>query len=246
MVKLLLNFGVDIGAQNGSDETAFDIAHVNGQRDVVNFLAKHDGNLSSRLGEPGRSTSLEVVSQNNFSSIKVATVELQRSGTDAGERTDDEQSSSIHSAAENGIIDAVKRLLDRGVDVDKRNDLLRTPLHLASVAGKLKIAKTLINHGADVNRRDIDGWTPLHMAARFGHVDVARLLLDNGAHVNAMQRNYQTPLHIASANGYLPVVLLLLDRGANVRGRNAYGRIPSQEASGRGYRKIAQLLEHDA
>ena len=66
MVKLLLNFGVDIGAQNGSDETAFDIAHVNGQRDVVNFLAKHDGNLSSRLGEPGCSTSLEVVLEKQF------------------------------------------------------------------------------------------------------------------------------------------------------------------------------------
>ena len=247
IVKMLLNSGADIGIQNGSDETAFDLAHDNGRREVVDFLTKYDGGLASRLREPVRLTSLEVASQNNFSTVKIATEESQRPGTDAEEeKTDDELSTLLHSAIEIGSIDAVKRLLDRSVDVDERDELLQTQLAMASNLGELAIVRMLINCGADVNCRDIIGWTVLHVAALSGHVDVVRFLLDKGADVNAMQRNDQTPLHLACVNGHLPVVLLLLNRGANVRGRNAYGRTPSQEASSRGYRKVAQLLsEHE-
>ena len=121
VVKLLLDSGADIGMRDGSDKTAFDIALDNGKRDVVNFLAKHEGNLGTRLGDSVRSTSLEAESQNNFSAIEI--VEPQRSVRDADEEeTDDEQSTSLHSAVENGRIVVIKRLLDRGADVNERDE----------------------------------------------------------------------------------------------------------------------------
>ncbi|KAN0134150.1 Ankyrin repeat-containing domain protein [Lactarius tabidus] len=221
------------------DKTAFDIALDHGKRDVGNFLAKRQGNLGTLLGDPVRSTSLEAESQNSFPGIEVVEPPGSRGETDEVE-TNNEQSTSLHSALKTGNIIAIKRLLDRGANVNERDEYLHTPLFEASSAGKLEIARTLINYGGDVNCRSIIGWSPLHIAALSGHIDIARLLLDNGADMNAAQRNYQTPLHLASVNEHHEVVLLLLERGANVQVRNVYGRTPSQEASIRGYWKIVK------
>ena len=246
VVKLLLDSGADIDIWDRNDETPFDIASKFGKHDVMNFLAKHDGNLSSRLSEPVASTLLEEEPQNDLSVISSA--EPQRSCSNADkEGSNDEQSTSLHTALKNRNIDAIKNLLDRGADVNERDERLQTPLFITSKFREITIARMLINYGADVDCRDIIGWTALHVAAVSGYIDIVRLLLDNGADVSATQRNYQTPLHLASINGHLSVVLLLLERGANVRVRNAYGRTPSQEASIRGHRKIAQSLsEHEA
>lgn len=246
VLKLLLDSGADIGMRNGRDKTALDIVRDSGKRDVVNFLAKHEGNLGIRLGNPVRSTSLEAEQQK----IVLPGVEPPRTCDNADEEeTDEDQSTSLHSAVENGSIVGIKRLLDRGADVNEQNDRLRTPLHVASRHGKLEIARTLIDSGADMKCRDVDGWTPLHLAARPGDVDTSQLLLDNlnSAEVDAAQWDYQTSLHLASINGYLPIVLLLLEWGANVQARNSYGRTPSQEASFRGYREVVwKLSEYGA
>ena len=146
VVKLLLDSGADIGMRNGRDEAAFDIARDNGKSDVVNFLAKHEGNLGIRIGNLVCSTSLEAESQ-----IVLPSVEPQRSCGNAGEEeTNDEQSNSLHSAVKNGSIVGIKRLLDRGADVNEQNHRLRTLLHVALYDGKLEIARILINSSADV------------------------------------------------------------------------------------------------
>ena len=242
VVKLLLDSGADVDMRDRRDKTAFDISLEHGRSDVGNFLAKNKGGLGSPLGDSVGSTSLEAESQNSLPKTEI--VEPQPSWGDPShdEETADEESTSLHSALASGRIGMIKRLLDRGADVDERDELLQTPLDVASKEGKLEIATTLIKYGADVNSRDTIGWTPLHTAARYGHIDVVRLLLDNGADMNTVQRNYQTPLHMASINCYLEVVQLLLERGANVQLRNAYGRTPSQEALTKGHGKIAQLL----
>jgi hypothetical protein len=61
---------------------------------------------------------------------------------------------SLHSASVDGRVDVVRRLLDRGADVNERDEYLQTPLIVASRHGKLAIARTLIKYGADVNSRD--------------------------------------------------------------------------------------------
>jgi ankyrin repeat protein len=235
VVKLLLNSGADIGTRNGRDKTAFDIALDKGKCDVVNFLAKYEGGLSTGSGDSVRSTSWDAKSQSSLADIG----ELHRHHS--GDSSDDE-STSLHSAIRKGSAGLVQKLLDRGADVNERDERLDSPLGTASKKGKLEIARTLIKYGGDLNSRDAIGWTPLHEAARSGYVDVVRLLLDNGADIDAVQRDYQTSLHLASLNGYLRVVQLLLSRGANVQLRNAYGRTPSQEASSAGHRDIAQLF----
>ena len=70
---------------------------------------------------------------------------------------------SIHEAASSGNIEAVKKHLTAGADVNAKNGG-GTPLHFAALLGRKEIAEMLISKGADVNAKDGYGWTPLYRA----------------------------------------------------------------------------------
>ena len=92
---------------------------------------------------------------------------------------------SIHDAAEEGNVEAVKQAIADGADVNAKGDIGQTPLHWAANEGHKKIAELLISEGADVNAKGIVGETPLHAAVHEGHKEVAELLIAKGADVNA-------------------------------------------------------------
>jgi ankyrin repeat protein len=235
-VELLLDSGADIDMRNNREMSPFDLARENGKHDVAIFLARRSGDISG----------LNIVSE--AGSQESLPNEIAAQHMDGGKSSDDEESDLLHSSSANGRIDVVRRLLDRGADVNARNELLQTPLDVASRHGELAIAKTLIEYGADVNSRDFVGWTPLHTAARNRHVDIVELLLYKGADIHATEREGYTALHIASANGFLEIVRSLLVRGANVRIRDVYGLTPSEleRALQSGDQEIARLLsEYD-
>jgi len=61
---------------------------------------------------------------------------------------------SIHKAAEDGNIEAVKQHLAAGTAVNAKSDDGGTPLHNAAYYGRTVIAELLIAKGADVNAKD--------------------------------------------------------------------------------------------
>ena len=103
--------------------------------------------------------------------------------------------SSIHEAAYNGNIQAVKQHLAAGTDVNAKDRHGRTPLYV--VAGSKEVVELLIAKGADVNAKDNNRRTPLHRAANRGHTEIVELLIAKGADVNAIAGQYMdhaTPL----------------------------------------------------
>ena len=68
---------------------------------------------------------------------------------------------SIHDAAREGNIEAVKQHLNAGTDVNEKNRIGLTPLHCAALWGHKETAELLINKGTDVNAKDDDGSIPL-------------------------------------------------------------------------------------
>ena len=71
---------------------------------------------------------------------------------------------SIHDAAFEGNIEAVKQHIAAGTDVNAKGERDRTPLHEAAWNGHKEVAELLIAEGADVNAKDVDGETPVDFA----------------------------------------------------------------------------------
>ena len=105
---------------------------------------------------------------------------------------------SIHEAAYEGNIEAVKQHLAAGVDVNAKNDSENTPLHRAALKGHKEVAELLLAEGADVNAKNKRYMTPLHLAARSGRKEIVELLITAGADVNAKDEDGKTPLDDAN------------------------------------------------
>ena len=104
-------------------------------------------------------------------------------------------SMSIHDAARDGNIEAVKQHLAAGTDVNAKIESGSAPLHLAASFGHKEVAELLIAKGADVNAKGgFAGGTPLLGAAAKGHKEIAELLIAKGADVNAKEGDGLTPL----------------------------------------------------
>ena len=121
--------------------------------------------------------------------------------------------SSIHQAAYDGNIEAVKQHIAAGAEVNAKDEDSWTPLHLAVHGGHIGIVELLIAKGADVNAKDDGGVTPLHDAAYEGHNEIAELLIAKGADVNAKDEDGGTPLDVAIMGKRTATIRLLRKHG---------------------------------
>ena len=97
---------------------------------------------------------------------------------------------SIHDAAYDGNIEAVKQHLAAGTHVDAKDDAYggQTPLHVAANRGHKEVVELLIANGADVNAKDKQevnakdekGFTPLDYATIRKRTETADLLRKHG------------------------------------------------------------------
>ena len=83
-------------------------------------------------------------------------------------------------AANDGNLEAVKKSIRDGADIDYRCPTSigkETALFIASQNGHTEVVRWLLEAGADANTVDHQGASPLYMAAQKNHDDVVRLLL---------------------------------------------------------------------
>jgi hypothetical protein len=87
----------------------------------------------------------------------------------------------LHRAAIAGDLAEVQKWVAvKGVDINARDNIGRTPLYWASANGHESVVRLLLDKGADVNTCDNDGRTPVYEASSNGHESVVRLLCDRG------------------------------------------------------------------
>lgn len=141
------------------------------------------------------------------------------------------KSNDLCKAARNGAPMLVKKLLEDGVDVNKRGDDGRdnfkkkyTPLYYAINNGNKEIVNLLLDYGADLEKD-----SPLFMASASGNIEITKLLLERGSYIDGVYDTYdgsgksadkfmKTPLNAASTCGYADIVKLLLEYKADVTG----------------------------
>ena len=86
--------------------------------------------------------------------------------------------SPLMLAALKGHTEIVKRLVEKGADVNKPG---WAPLHYAATNGHIEIMNLLLEHHAYIDASSPNGSTPLMMAALYGTASAVKLLLEAGA-----------------------------------------------------------------
>jgi ankyrin repeat protein len=93
-------------------------------------------------------------------------------------------------------IRTIKRLIQRGADVEYREDTWgTTALFFAVSNDRLDICRLLLDRGADVNFKSYYAWTPLMYAAFNLNIEILKLLLNYGANVNDKNDVGLTAIH---------------------------------------------------
>jgi len=132
---------------------------------------------------------------------------------------------SIHKAAQEGNIEAVKQHLAAGADVNAKDEDGWTPLHLAAEEGHKEIAELLIDKGADVNAGEEEAYTPLDHATLWGHKETSDLLRKHGG-----KTSEELSIHVAAERGNITVFKQHLAAGANVNAKDRVGKTPLDRA----------------
>ena len=153
----------------------------------------------------------------------------------------------IYSAASEGRIDLVRRLLDAKADpnMGAESSLLRSesPFHAAVSHDHFEVSKLLLEKGAILNKKG----SPLCWLSKTCQLKMVKLLLDHGADLNQHDEEGYTPLSIAAYHGRADIMKLLLDAGAEPEktekcfGKDS-GDTPLHTAAGWGNKATIQIL----
>ena len=144
-------------------------------------------------------------------------------------------------------------LLDKGGDVNARNDSGRTALQEAAMSvhhhgiDPRPTMELLLKRGAHINAYDKYHWTALTECGFSGKKEVAELLLAHGAQVDSRPGEddpsadsnpglrgepYETPLVVCGEWSWNEeLILLLLDNGADIESKNKNGKTMKDLAS---------------
>jgi ankyrin repeat protein len=124
---------------------------------------------------------------------KVVDVLLAAPQTNIECRTGQDES-PLMMAALKGQTEYVRKLIQRGADVNKPG---WAPLHYAATGGHLEIMELLLEHHAFIDAESPNGTTPLMMAASYGTPQAVKLLLDAGADTAMKNRQGMSAIDFA-------------------------------------------------
>lgn len=201
IVELLLTKGADVNTTNAAGDTPlhYTLNSQNTDKEIVELLIAKGANINAKNSN-GR-TPLDIALIRNQKDI-VGLLLTKGAGV-----------STIHAAVRLGDADKTRSFLEKGIDVNTRDENGATPLHLAT---NKDVVELLIVKGADVNAKDKNDCTPLHSAVKEGRQDVAELLVVKGADINAKDKSEYTPLCYAVLGKQKEIIKLLVTKGADV------------------------------
>ena len=101
---------------------------------------------------------------------------------------------SFWDAARTGNVDALKKHLAAGQDIDEKQNGNAHAIGIAALFGQTQALEHLISEGGNVNIQTKDGGTALHGASYLGRTDIIQILLKAEADVNIKNSHGITPL----------------------------------------------------
>ena len=121
--------------------------------------------------------------------VAVATVLLDRGAVFTATRAEADKGGNLplYLASLHDLSSMVELFLDRGADINAKNNHGDTALHTAVNFNNINVVETLLRRGADIHIINNFGDTSLHESVRSDFCDqpVCKLLVDNGADIFA-------------------------------------------------------------
>ena len=166
-VKQHLAAGTDVNVKGGfADGTPLHYAAANGHKEIAELLIDKGADVNAK--DIWVHTPLEVAIGRKHPETADF---LRKLGGKTGPQT------GRHQAALDGNIEAVKRHLADGTDMNAKDDRYGgTYLHWTVSGGHKGIVELLIAKGADVNAKDVDNETPLDWAILLNQSEIANLI----------------------------------------------------------------------
>lgn len=121
-------------------------------------------------------------------------------------------------------ISILKLLIEKGADIEAKDESGCTPLALAVSSGNVEAVELLIEKGANKEAKDRAGRTPLMLAATDQRIEAMMLLIGNGADIEAIDQLGRTPLMLASTDLRIKAMMLLIKKGTNKEAKDKEGR----------------------
>lgn len=159
------------------------------------------------------------------------------------------QEQNIIELVNSNDIEAVKKALKNGADVNTQDKNKRNLLLLATINKQEAMAKLLVEKGADVNAQANNQDSPFLYAGASGQTELVRLFLAHGARFDLFNRYNGSALIPACERGHIETVRLLVNtKGYPIDHVNRLGWTGLMEAIvlGNGtkkYQEIVQILK---
>ncbi|KAM0235910.1 hypothetical protein ACHAP5_009556 [Fusarium lateritium] len=216
MVELLLLHQAGVSSRDDQGRTALHIASINNNADIVELLLREadpavvdlHGHTPLWYAANGKHTS------DAFKKLLLA------ENTAIDESQDDKLPTPLWAAAAGGHRDRILALLEKGADIDSRDEKDRTLLHRIEWPIAATLTKLLLDHGANPWVRDSPRERlPLHRAADEGRIDIVAMLLNKMVEPqgcskadapNVRDGHGMTPLMCAALRGSMALVLYLI------------------------------------
>ena len=246
VVKLLVNMGADVNRKNRHHPMVMTAVDKGPRLEMLEFLLENGADPNAR--NYSGITLLDKAVEYNYPE---AAALLRKHGGESA------AGDSIHIAARMGDLEAVKKHIAAGADVNElKSDGItpRTPLHkatstdmcavacrrLATDCVHLEIVKLLIAEGANVNIKDGQGNPPINYVGSRKN-KIKAYLREHGAK-RREELKAEESIHEAVGFGSIELVKQFLKDGADVNARGQYGSTPLHRAASSGSKEMIEFL----
>jgi len=186
MMKLLLEFGANVNAEDSEKWTPLHAAATCGHLHLVKYLICKSANLLAVNADGNMPYDI----CEDESTLDYIESEMARRGV-TQELIDQTRASN-----ERLMLSELKQVIGNGGSLEIGDTVGAKPLHIAAANGYLSVVEFLLDQHVSTDSKDNDGWQPIHAAACWGHLEVVELLVQNGADLNAQTKNQETPYDI--------------------------------------------------